>query len=99
MAAARGAASPTSGRPSSPGGISWASLAGSCGLKVAPPDDYEDVEQRIFQFLGDVGFTARHPTPQAEGVSISEEARREELRKLAKDMPGVDWPDQGACRD
>ena len=26
-------------------------------------DEYRDIQQRIFHFLGDVGFTARNPTP------------------------------------
>ena len=62
-------------------------------------DEYQDVQQSIFHFLGDVGFTAHNPTPQAEGILISEEARGRGLRDLARDMRGFDWSDEGACRD
>ena len=39
-------------------------------------DDYQEVQQLIFQSLGDVRFTARNPTPQAEGVPISKRQER-----------------------
>ena len=58
-----------------------------------------DVQQRVFQFLGDVGFTARNPTPQEEGIPISEEERGEGLREFARDIRGFDWSDKGAYCD
>ncbi|CAN0534058.1 unnamed protein product, partial [Laminaria digitata] len=64
-----------------------------------PDAEYEDVQERIFLFLRDVGFTARNPTPQAKGVPVSEEARAEGLRELARDMRGFDWSNQRAILD
>ena len=62
-------------------------------------DEYQDIQQRIFHFLGDVGFTARNPTPQPEGIPISEEERGEGLREFARDIRGFDWSDEGAYCD
>ena len=62
-------------------------------------EEYERVQLEMCTFLAGVGFTARNPTPPDEGIALSEEARREGLNGLARDMRDFNWGDEDAARD
>ena len=49
--------------------------------------------------LGRRRVTARNLTPPDEGIALREEARREGLNELARDMRDFNWEDEDAARD
>lgn len=67
------------------------------GHRSVSDDQYQDVQNKIFGFLGDVGFTARNPDVPTAGVAVTEEARARGLAELARDMRDFDWTDENAC--
>ena len=62
-------------------------------------EEYERVQLEMCTFLAGIGFTARNPTPPDEGTALSEEARREGLNELARNMRDFKWEDEDAARD
>lgn len=62
-------------------------------------EEYERVQREMCTFLVGVGFTARNPSPPGDDIPVSEEARNEGLKELARDMRDFDWEDEDAARD
>lgn len=65
--------------------------------RTVSDDHYQDVQDEIFDFLADVGFTAKNPAAPPTGEAVSEEARARGLTELTRDMRDFDWTNEAAC--